>query len=466
MKRPIASVQSPGFERSAQPLNQDESKWPFYLVLIALLFEFGRPQYVIPGMKGIPIASVVDVLIAVTLFTTGKLNFKDSQTTLWVALLALMFVHVPIAVNNFYAAMTLKDMGLNLILYLGVINYVNSLGRWRTLMSFWLRIHILLSAFGIASGGTGVGGWLGDENDFCMAINMVVPFAFFMMNAAAGPTAKNVYIALLCVFIMTIVATLSRGGFIGLAAVGAYCWLRASKKIGALFVLAVVAMFMVAVAPDTYWGEIKSSFSDETIERGTGEDRLYMWGIGFEMFLSNPVIGVGQGNFPWAFEEYEAGRTRDSKSRAGRQAHSLYFTLLPELGLVGVIIFGSLLWRNFKDARLVEKILKNTGKRQEKELCNANDHAFLVNLVRAIEGSFIAYFVTSIFISTLWYPSFWIMTAFMVALRNTVVVLATTHETPVDPLGTIGGREVPARVWGRQRRPPGASGGATVGREP
>src|SRR5262249_2131933 len=109
----MASIQAPGLVGRSHSIQQSESKWPFYLVLIALLFEFGRPQYVIPGMKGIPIASVVDLLIGVSLFTSGKLNFRNYQTKLWVALLGLMFVHVPIAVNNFWAAMTLKDMVLN-----------------------------------------------------------------------------------------------------------------------------------------------------------------------------------------------------------------------------------------------------------------------------------------------------------------------------------------------------------------
>jgi hypothetical protein len=35
-----------------------------------------------------------------------------------------------------------------------------------------------------------------------------------------------------------------------------------------------------------------------------------------------------------------------------------------------------------------------------------------------MEGSLIGYIVSSVFVSTLWYPSMWIMIAFVVALRN------------------------------------------------
>jgi len=35
-----------------------------------------------------------------------------------------------------------------------------------------------------------------------------------------------------------------------------------------------------------------------------------------------------------------------------------------------------------------------------------------------MEGSLIGFIVSGVFISTLWYPSLWIMIAFVVALRN------------------------------------------------
>lgn len=419
MNRISATIQAPHVRSGSQPV-QGEKNGPFYLVMLALLFEFGRPQYVIPGLKGLPIASVIDVLIILYLFGSGKVNLRNSQSKLWLAMFGLMIVHVPIAVNNYWALITFKDMAFNFILYLGVVTYVSTVARWRTLISLWFGIHVTLSVLGILSGGTGVGGWLGDENDFCMAINMVVPFAFFMMNAAPTVKAKNVYVGLLLVFIMTIMATMSRGGFIGFLAAGVYCWKKAARKIGALAVTIIIVIVMALFAPAKYWDEIQSSFSDETIEHGTGEDRLYIWGIGFEMFLGNPIIGVGQGNFPWVFEEYEAGRTRDGKSRAGRQAHSLYFTLLPELGLVGTFLFCGMIWNNYKDARYIERTVHNLGSGNDNPFGDKNDGMFLISLARAIEGSLFAYLITSVFISTIWYPCFWIMMAFMVALRNLV----------------------------------------------
>ena len=120
-----------------------ESKFPLYLVLFSLLLEFGRPQDM-AGLKGIPIPSIVDGLIAImVLVFSGKLNFENKQTKLWIALLGLMALHVPFATNNFWALMTFKDMVLLFCVYIGVITYINTLERVRTLSTVWLAVHLV-----------------------------------------------------------------------------------------------------------------------------------------------------------------------------------------------------------------------------------------------------------------------------------------------------------------------------------
>jgi O-antigen ligase len=214
-------------------------------------------------------------------------------------------------------------------------------------------------------------------------------------------------------------ASLSRGGFIGLAAVGAYCWYRSPKKMNALIVLAVAVLFMLVLAPETYWDEIASSTSDETMsEEGTGGARLYTWGIGMEMFLYNPIIGIGQGNFPWTIDLYEVGRTFHERSFGGRAAHSAWVTLISELGIVGIVIIGGMLLQCYKDLKLVRTRFAPAESRQKHaQTVQAGDDV-RVHLARAMEGSLIGFIVSGVFISILWYPSLWVMVAFVVALRN------------------------------------------------
>ena len=401
-----------------QPRQAQESKTGFYLVLAYLFFEFGRPEEV-TGFRAIPFGTGLSVLILLNVLVSGKLDFSRLQTKLWLPLFAVMAIHVPIAVNNFLALMEFKDMFLLYCVYLGIVTFVDSLERMLTVMKLWMGIHGFLAVWGIAHGGFGIGAWMGDENDFCMVMNMVVPFGYFLLFSSTGVVQKMKYLGLLGAFILAAMASLSRGGFMGLAAVGAYCWYRSPKKLNALIVVVVVVVFMLVLAPEKYWDEISSSTSDETMsEEGTGGARLYTWGIGMKMFFANPIIGVGQANFPWAFYSYEAGQTFHDRSFAGRQAHSAWVTLSSELGLVGIVIIGAMLLQCYKDLKLVRKRFSPVRSQQEYgQIVQAGEDVRMY-LARAMEGSLIGFIVSGVFISILWYPSLWIMMAFVVALRN------------------------------------------------
>ncbi|MDC8447062.1 MAG: O-antigen ligase family protein [Nitrospira sp.] len=396
-----------------------ESKTGFYLVLVYLLFEFGRPQDIIPALGVIPFGTGLSILIFLNVVRSGKINFSRLQTKLWVPLLVVMSIHIPIAINNFHALMSLKDMILLYAVYLGITVFVDSTEKMMTLIKVWLGIHAFLAIIGTLQGGRGIGGWMGDENDFCMVMNMVVPIAYFLLFSVTGAVQKIKYLAFLGTFLLAAMATLSRGGFVGLAAVGAYCWYRSPKKGNALVVLSIAVMFMVLFAPQTYWDEIASSTSDETMgEEGTGGARLYTWGIGMDMFYANPIIGIGQANFPWTVDIYESDEKFHDRSFAGRQAHSAWVTLIAELGLAGIIIVGGMLFQCYRDLAFVRKAFASPRVREKHGQIMKPGEDVRAYLARAMEGSLIGFIMSSVFISTLWYPSMWIMMGFVVALRN------------------------------------------------
>ncbi len=428
-----------------QPAKQ-ESKLGFYLVMMAMLFEFGRPQDLFPPLKVIPIPTLIDVSLAAAIFMAGKANFSNKQTKLWMALLVVMALWVPFANNNYHALMTLKDMTLCFFFYLGIVAFVDSTNRMHKLILMWLGVHTVLAINGLLHHGRGVGGWMGDENDFGMEMNVAIPVAFFMYQGAIG-RIKPLYLALLGLFVMALVSTGSRGGFLGLLAVGAYCWFYSPRKIMSLMVGLCLAGLVLIAAPQEYWDRIASITDDSTMETGTAGQRVFTWGIGWEMFLANPVLGVGQSNFPWTSGEYLAGRTWQTKSLSGRQAHSLYFTLLPELGLVGVIIFGSMVYFNYRDTRVKDLIPRSPARPTAEP--NPIKNVQLVRAVlygNAILGGMLGYLVTSTFISTLYYPTFWIMMGLAVALRNT-----TQRFAAAEPVLTASHGVAKVSPWLRPR---------------
>lgn len=417
-----------GFDLSRRiPGDKKESMISFSLLTFYLLLEYGRPQDQIPFLSVLHLPAITIVLLLLSILSSGKLRLKEKQAVLFLGLLGLMVVHGPIAVNNYWALMIFITMVSNFIVFMSLTLFVDNQEKYEKLIKVWLGIHVLLAVIGIIKGsGKGIGGFLGDENDFCMTMNMILPFPFFLAMYEGG-RKRILYLGLTAMFLFVIVMTQSRGGFVGLIATCIYCWLRTKKKVLTALVGILLAGFVVLVAPSSYWSEVRSIQEEGTTE-GTGAERIYTWGIGWHMFLDHPIMGVGQGNFPWVFQKYEYEVTGSDepfhgRSVAGRMAHSIYFTMLPELGLIGTMLFLGMVVLNIKDLNLIKKHLLQKTKQKEK-----NIESRCYPLALALEGSMVAYLVSGAFISILYYPNYWIFMGFVLSLKN--IVMQSEKESP------------------------------------
>lgn len=398
---------------------KNESMVPFYLVSLYLLFEFGRPQVLLPILGKLRLPAITIILLSIWIIIKKKINLKNNVTLLFVLLMCEMIIHGPIAVNNHYAFWIFYSMMINLIAYLGISNIIDSDIKYYKLINIFLIIFIFLSIVGLVKGGRGIGGFIGDENDFCMALNMIFPFALFSIFASNSIHSKMYYMLLAALFLVINVITLSRGGFIGLSAVFFYCWLRSNKKIALMLIMGILVIIALILAPPSYMDEIRSIGSESSNTQGTGAQRLYSWKVAWGMFLHNPIIGVGQGNYPWNVKEIEDiyGLQWQERSMAARVAHSLYFTLLPELGLIGLCIFIAMNVSLFKKLNNIIKLSK-----LKNELISVNESKVIYFHALALEASLIGFLISSIFISTLYYPNFYVLCGFVVAYNKIISV--------------------------------------------
>jgi O-antigen ligase len=187
------------------------------------------------------------------------------------------------------------------------------------------------------------------------------------------------------------------------------------------FIIGFLAVFAMIIAPPTYWDRIHS-ITEEGADKGTGEERVYTWKIGWHMFLDNPILGVGQGNFPYVFRKYEikAGHGEEGyhgRSVSGRQAHSIYITMLSELGIIGTCIFIGIIINMFNNLKTIKVRSFYQKKKVSAPIFNSNYF-----LALALEGSLVAYLVSGAFISILYYPNFWVLMGFIVSLKKIVVL--------------------------------------------
>ena len=167
-------------------LVKKESLIPLSLLLFYLVLEYGRPQDLLPFLRILHLPTITIILLALYSYHFRENSaIKDKQTTLLMFLLGLMVIHGPIAVNNYWTLMIFLTMVMNFIVFLSLIRYVDNLEKYDRLVKIWLGIHVFLAIIGIVKTGKGIGGFLADENDFCMTMNMIIPFSFFLaMNAS------------------------------------------------------------------------------------------------------------------------------------------------------------------------------------------------------------------------------------------------------------------------------------------
>jgi O-antigen ligase len=270
------------------------------------------------------------------------------------------------------------------------------------LVIFLLAAFDILAAWAFLHHGVGEGGFLGDENDAGVALGIGVSFAALLTAAFPGRLWKAFTVASAIACAGAVVATNSRGGFLGLvAAILAIVWFS-RKKLRILAVALMLAALAYPLLPRGYVDERLASARNPNDP--TRAERIYGWHRGWDMYLDYPLIGVGAGNFAWRVGEYDSTEKaiqerEERRSLGGRAAHSVYFQLLPETGTVGVALYAFLLFGSLR-------IGNRVGRAGSGGDLDYVDRA----LARACAAGLVSLSVSGAFVSVLFYPHFWMLT--------------------------------------------------------
>lgn len=286
---------------------------------------------------------------------------------------------------------------------------------------------IYMAAWGIMHGGHGVGGYFTDENDLALFVLFVLPFCYFLLFAKEKKVKKIFYLAALLIGLAAIIASRSRGGMVGLCVVAFVTWLFSDRKILSLCLLGILILFTVLLGDASYWQEMSTATDPNDT---TATARLESWASGWKMFLDNP-LGVGGNNYQVRFHEYQTEWFK--RGMWGRVAHSIWFTLIPELGIPGIILYICLTIKNFKDIATLQRppINEDPGS------------IYLRALAPAFICSILGYFAAGSFISVLYYPYYWYLTGIIVvaARLKEKMVLDPKEDAFHNPDNFLNGRK-------------------------
>ena len=173
-------------------------------------------------------------------------------------------------------------------------------------------------------------GEINDPNDLAQALVSLTPLLFLFWQK--GSTLRNFFVVLLPAGLLTfgLFLTHSRGGIVGILAVGI---LAGRRKLGTIPSLIGAAIAFAASMAIGWTGGREISVE-------AGSDRLEAWSTGLQLIRSHPIFGVGFERFGEYFYI---------------TAHNSVVVCAAELGLFGLFFWVLFLLTSIRDLRVAQK---------------------------------------------------------------------------------------------------------------
>lgn len=260
-----------------------------------------------------------------------------------------------------------------------------------------------------------------DSNDLGLVLMVGLPLSIMTMQTAIDRKTKWLSAAIIAGIGVAIALSGSRGGFLGLLAVGV-ALLFALKQVSIVkrlgFVLAVGLSLAIA-APQGYWEQmqtITNPTADYNWDSNYGRRQVWTRGLGY--FASNPITGIGIGNFGRA-EGTISEVAQNFENRTGERlkwsvAHNSFLEPLAEMGLPGFLLWSSLVVGGFVSMVRLRRRLPQAWARGDPE------QRFLYGATMYLPISFIGFAATAFFVSFTYQDPIYILAAFVAGVHVSV----------------------------------------------
>lgn len=193
--------------------------------------------------------------------------------------------------------------------------------------------------FTIATGGNfrvwgPPGSFIADNNEFALSLIMTIPLLrFIQMQLRAGWPRHLLTVAML-LLAASALGSQSRGALLAISAMVALLWWRGKSRVLGGILMALAGTLLVIFMPDR-WGDRMSTIQEYQEDRsamGRISAWWVAWGIG-----KNHLFGVGfYPAVPDLFEKYSP------YPEYVHAAHSIYFQVMGNHGMIGFLIFMAL----------------------------------------------------------------------------------------------------------------------------
>lgn len=333
--------------------------WAFTWTLVFTAVLFLRPQDLFPPLAVLHLAELSAIAGLVSLLV-GRLARRQTLTRMTpefagvLALGVVILLTAPFSIWFGGAVSVFTDMYLKVTLvYLLAVNVLISPKRIERLT--WILVLAIgyvafRAVFDYARGvnlisrGTrvrgSVGGLMENPNDLALHMVVFLPLAVFMaMRPVSAIKRLAAGFAGACM-LGTIVASGSRGGFIGFLVMVLVLGAFAARQRPAVVIAGLLAaLCALPLVPDQYWRRISSITDSSKDDYASSQARKQLFGEAFDAFVENPITGVGAGQF----KDYKP----EDRLQAWHETHNIWLQVASELGIFGLAVFGFLTTRAF-----------------------------------------------------------------------------------------------------------------------
>jgi O-antigen ligase len=401
---------------------KSSSRLAFTCLYLFTLMLYVRPNDILP-IGTFPLVKIVAIVMLLA-YIGSKMSLGEPMT-IWpiemkmltlIVLLGIVFT--PISVSPQLSIETLTDSFFKVIsIFIVIINLIDARERLRSMMKLVVFCGVFV-AFGTIKSylagefvtdaarsleRTAGQGFFANPNELAMALNLLLPFAVVLGLTSKG-LKRLAYFACAGVLAFAVVVSFSRGGFLGLVALGGVLMWKAGRGKRAMTVLAGLVLccaFLVAM-PSGYSDRIFTILHTQNDQTKSAQERQELIGRAVEVIIHHPVIGVGVGNF-------------GIYSIKDKVAHNAYLEIAAELGVIGFIAYMVLIFAPLRTLKRIERETYETragpGGWSERE----RETYFLSIGLQAV---IVAYMVCSFFQSSQYFWYLYYIVAYTVSLKR------------------------------------------------
>ena len=291
---------------------------------------------------------------------------------------------------------------------------------------------------------------LGDNNQVALDVLLIIPLLQYLYSTAASRALRLACGGGILLSVVAVIATFSRGGFLGLVIVGAGSVIVSRRK-GLNSLMLVVALLIGGAFIGSDWTSRMSSVQDAQ-DDSSFMGRVIAWKVSTALAIERPFLGGGfhaiQHREVWdsqaaGFRMLDVIPTNE-QGDFPRAAHSVYFEILGDLGFTGLACFLALLGVSWHEAGVVRRLVRQSGRA---------DLVWAGNLAVKLRVSLAAFLVSGGLLSAAYYDIDYLLIVLVSALRF-IVQRALKEQSGVAAMSSRPGQRAPGRApaFARQLR--------------